>query len=439
MPLSLLLALGTSIAIPLAIPQARRLGCWLLLFLPFVWLYLAGGEYYLFSEAPDNALSSGRMRSAIWVTPLLLLIGALLVEALTNRESQVPLKSLPRASVQPATRATLLVIAGVVTAANLYYFFQNFSALTTLASSAGNRLTIMSTRAEVAEHSGGYGPAVLRGALGPLVSLYFFLDFIDSKRSSKDLWRLLPVLAEILARVVTLHRSPAVFLLGMLLLAGRRRIAFSLRTGLSLLGVMLMIFVFISAYTAFIDGRDFAYGMEQVWDRIVVAPNFGLWNYFEVFPSFAEHTNGGNINLINKLFMDGRVIPANLYIPGVVYGLPTASWNAVFIADLWADFGWFGLLIGPFVIGMFIRFLDVLYCSYPHDRLSQAAWFASMFGMISALSAGFPGALLSTGGVGVILILFLALPHSRLQVSEQPSQSSFSPINADEPNEKQTD
>jgi|GEM_PF-3454453 len=411
------LAAVGAIAIPFVLPQARRLSCWFMLFLPFVWLYVVGGEFYLAAEAPDNASSSGTMRMAVWITPILLLLGAGLVELMipaAHRDSLFRRVELPRTEIHPTAHLIICGIGVVLVCANLIYVAQNFGSFTTLATSGGSRQEIMSMRAEVAQ-GGGYLPAVLRGALGPCMALYFALDYIDSERSFADSWRLIVPATELLARFATLHRSPAIFLLAMLLLASRRRVGINTRTAVGLAPILGLIFIFISFYTSFIDGQDFSYGAEAVWDRIVLAPNFGLWNYFEVFPAIAPHTGGGNINVVNQLFMGGAVIPANLYIPSIVYGVSGASWNAVFIADLWADFGWPGMIIGPLVIAAILRLLDVYYSYYQHDRFAQACWFGTMFGLISALSAGFFSSLLSKGGVAVMFLLFLVMPKARKQ------------------------
>lgn len=403
-------------AVMLLYKPARYLSAWLALWLPFVLLYVIGGEFYLRNEISENIGSAQAMRFACLFTPLALLFGAIAFDWLAPaqlgaRHWKIP-EFLPRTAVHPTAQLVLMVLGLVVLSFNLYYVVTNRGALTAFISAPGEKSLMMEAREAVAERD-TYWFALIRGAFGPFVAIYFTIDYLDRPDRKKEAWRLLFPAVELLARFARLHRSPMFFLLAMLIVVVRRRTKLSFASAFTAVMLLAGIFVGVVFYTAYRDGQDLSYGFEDTWIRVVRDPNFGLWNYFEVFPTIAPHTNGGNIRLVNALFYDGRVIPAMTYIPLVVYGVRGTSWNAVFIADLWADFGWAGIAVGALAVGAFSRGIDVGYTRRLDDRPFQAMWLASVFGQVGALYNGYLPCLLSTGGIGLMIILANFIPRSQ--------------------------
>jgi hypothetical protein len=142
-------------------------------------------------------------------------------------------------------------------------------------------------------------------------------------------------------------------------------------------------------------------------ERLFVTPTKDLLIYFEAFPLYFDYQHGHVlIKSIVKLFGYNH-----FYIEGAIYNfqfpysnVPSGHANAAYLSNLYADFGFFGCIIGSFIIGVFVQFTHIhivrkektplnvtLYCYLIY------AWWILTFGSITSV--------LGTNGVIFALLM----------------------------------
>ena len=92
--------------------------------------------------------------------------------------------------------------------------------------------------------------------------------------------------------------------------------------------------------------------------RVFVVPTDVLYHYFEIFPYKHFFLFGRSSQLFSWLYEDGTFPLAN-YVARIWWQAPktTGLANANFIGNFWADFGYIGVIISCFVVGIVIHLL----------------------------------------------------------------------------------
>src|SRR4029450_9299567 len=95
-------------------------------------------------------------------------------------------------------------------------------------------------------------------------------------------------------------------------------------------------------------------------DRITVALYYGMIPYFDTFPDRIPHAMGRNIRVVNWVFYGGAPYtpPALAFAQdaGNYYG----TFNAGFVAEAWADFGYAGVVATSTILGVVAALADLV-------------------------------------------------------------------------------
>lgn len=104
------------------------------------------------------------------------------------------------------------------------------------------------------------------------------------------------------------------------------------------------------AYTIQYPQFTFLDGINASLNRIFFETNRVLQLHFAFYPKIHPYLNGASMSFLGKIFYitDESISPLN-YIPSY-FDKTQSSWNACYIGDAWADFGYLGVIIYSIIV-----------------------------------------------------------------------------------------
>jgi oligosaccharide repeat unit polymerase len=155
-----------------------------------------------------------------------------------------------------------------------------------------------------------------------------------------------------------------------------------------------------------------------LWERIFVVPIEALTPYFEYFPLLDGYLGGRSIRLLSLILGKTYFNTANyVYILKGTSPIDTGLANGAFIGNLYADFGMTGVLIGAFLIGFFLQWVQITFFRREKNVFSVAiyAFFVVLFMKIAIVP--FPSLLLGGGGLVAWFAFLIFTPRSSIVVA----------------------
>jgi hypothetical protein len=170
-----------------------------------------------------------------------------------------------------------------------------------------------------------------------------------------------------------------------------------------LTGVGLVLLMVLPAFYHY--RADLSSIFSYFFDRISLALYYGMIPYFDYFPDVVPHAMGRNIRVINWFWYHGEeyVPPMLLFAQeaGNYYG----SFNAGFVAEAWADFGYVGVLAMSVILGGAAALADlVIFSDGVKTREAAAILVCVVYGVLQASSTAGQTALFS-GGLALIPLI----------------------------------
>ncbi|NOJ50681.1 hypothetical protein [Bradyrhizobium archetypum] len=211
----------------------------------------------------------------------------------------------------------------------------------------------------------------------------------------------------LLGRVETLSKAP-IALLGMqiafaALLSFRNRIGLSVVVGAVVAAPLLfypLIELSIPEASRPMSATEFFF-----WRTFFIS-NEVLLEYFNAIPYYISHTWGSNIRIVATLF--GKEFrPAYEEVALLWRGQPGSTSNAMFIADAWADFSFFGVAAASVLAGAICRTVDVIFVAEGKSPMTIALLACSFIGIIHLMLSSIQSAMLSGGLASIPLMLFV--------------------------------
>lgn len=189
-------------------------------------------------------------------------------------------------------------------------------------------------------------------------------------------------------------------------------------------GALVLLFPFAINFVKY--GRDLAISdfgnvVSSLTTRMFYITAKVPYHYFALFPFQGEFLGGRSIGILSKLMGWEFFNTAGYVYDVTVGGIESGLANAAFIADLYADFGMGGVVLGSCAVGFVLWALQVFMERQPRTTLLMAIY---VFTCISATDLVSTGLLvvLMTGGVAVgLMMLWL---DSRLWPSQPGLGSS---------------
>jgi oligosaccharide repeat unit polymerase len=243
--------------------------------------------------------------------------------------------------------------------------------------------------------------AYVTGFTGP-VSLFALYSVSDGKSSVFAKVIVFSFVALILlSGISTLHKSIAFFYLLQLGFWAflRKNPKWELNIKHIIWFVGLTIGVLLPAYLLLTSAVDASEALDSITGRVTEEPNRVLREYFIWWPKYLDHTLGTNIRVVHSLFGSGTYEPAFVTVimqnmnPSEYVG---GSWPAMFIADAWVDFSYFGVVIYSLITGFIVNTID-LYLQKNRDGLSVVLFCSLLTSLNTLLENALITSLISGG------------------------------------------
>jgi oligosaccharide repeat unit polymerase len=206
-----------------------------------------------------------------------------------------------------------------------------------------------------------YAFYVLRAAIFPFLVLVSLGCYLQTR---KAMWRNLFVGTLALALFycsLSIAKSPVaaiIVLMGFLFYYYRGGIVSKRAVVVFLICVLLFPIIVISV--AYQDVADVGFVFQAISQRLFYIPSEAVYYYFEVFPSHHEFLHGRSIDKFARL-MGWLPFDSANYV-GMYEdptGIESVSDNAAFVADLNADFGMLGVLLGGLLTGFIMQWFHI--------------------------------------------------------------------------------
>ena len=161
----------------------------------------------------------------------------------------------------------------------------------------------------------------------------------------------------VFVNTLTLEKSPtAAIILAVVVFyyLRKNKIAFRYML-LSIVGVFIIPLVIM--YFLLMDHENiFRVLSITLLNRIFIVPTEVTYYYFKIFPDTHDFLFGQSSHLFSWLYSDG-VFPIANYVAKIWWRNPwtTGSANTLFIGNFWADFGWTGVILSIFCVGLILH------------------------------------------------------------------------------------
>ena len=141
-----------------------------------------------------------------------------------------------------------------------------------------------------------------------------------------------------------------------------------------------------------------------LWRTFFIS-NEVLLEYFSAIPYYISHTWGLNIRVVAILF-NKELTPAYEQVSLLWRGQSGSTSNAMFIADAWADFSFFGVAVTSVLAGAICRTIDVIFVAEGKSPMTIGLLGCSFIGIVQLMLSSIQSAMLSGGLASVPLTLF---------------------------------
>jgi hypothetical protein len=244
--------------------------------------------------------------------------------------------------------------------------------------------------------TGSYAYDVLLAVYAPYVCCYLFVMWLIRRTLAYGTAFLALAAAIDLCEFATLEKLPWVLFLLQLLVAHTLVRSIAPKVWRIVLILMFVIGAVSVGATLAMPNLDWAAIANYLLYRSTYITNESLYQTFYVYPDYLPHTLGYNIGLIQTLFGQGQHELAQSVV-AAFFGAPESTFNAMFIADAWVDFGFAGVAVMSVIVGLVVKLCDCYYFSLGKSAACIAGVAASMHGVLALLSTAAPTAFLSGG------------------------------------------
>jgi len=251
-----------------------------------------------------------------------------------------------------------------------------------------------------------YAFALVRSLVFPMLVMVSFGSYLQTR---KRVWRILfigTLAAALFYCSLSVAKAPvaAIFALLGFFFYFYRRGSISKRFVVFLL-LFVLIFPVAVVWISYEGIEPVGMTFYGIGRRLFYVPSENVYYYFEVFPSQHKFLHGRSIDKLARLMNQTPFDTAN-YVG--VYSRPTAldsiSANAAFLADLYADFGMPGVLLGGILAGFIMQWLHI-YAIRRKKTVTDIAFYSFLMYEVWFLnSSSLPVVLASNGTVLALVI-----------------------------------
>jgi len=203
----------------------------------------------------------------------------------------------------------------------------------------------------------GYAVGYLRKMIFPFATVMTMALALTEKRMIWKLIFIVTLTGNFLIASATLQKSPVgelfiVLVLSWLIIRGRQ-LSLKWLVILGMTGLIFPIFVIAAVYQFDIESQRI---LGAIIKRLFYAPSEVLLAYIDYFPKHSDFLSGSTLPHIYRAFTEGRPWIENIIGRHYFYsGIDSINANAGYLAYLWVNFSWVGILIGGFFFGILLQ------------------------------------------------------------------------------------
>jgi hypothetical protein len=260
----------------------------------------------------------------------------------------------------------------------------------------------------------------------PIVSAYSVVSFKRSRSFEAGVIAAVFLSVATVASVLTLEKSPLVRLMVVCLVAwaweGR-----SISRRVVLVGTLSVFVTFLVLVRVGIGNGGTSNELGRVltaaWQRVADGPTRIAGDYFAWHDeSRSAFGLGRSTSPLSRMLTDSSVDPAALvYAYADPTGTLKGSANGAFFAQLWVDFGWFGILVGSTIVGAGISTIQFVI-----QRIKNSIIRSALFGLFAVQTAFLILTAASESifsiGFGALDLILLAVAWQRMPTNCQSEQ-----------------
>jgi oligosaccharide repeat unit polymerase len=233
-------------------------------------------------------------------------------------------------------------------------------------------------------------------------------------------WPLLAVTAFLLAltvlgKIETLSKAPFALFIIQLLLVAYLVFRNSINWRVAVLGVVVTLIIFYPIIRLAVPEVDENRGgaLSFFYYRAFDISNQALLEYFGAFPERIPYLWGANIRPLATL-LGHEYAPSFDVVSRLWRFTGGSTTTAMFIADAWADFSYFGVIAFSIVVGMICRTIDILLLVRGKTVTAVAVLAAAFIGIYNLMISALPTSMLSGGLILPPLFVIVILEIQRL-------------------------
>ena len=256
-------------------------------------------------------------------------------------------------------------------------------------------------------------------ALTPILGYVAFVYFFITKSKKDFVWFLCLFVSSLLILTYDLSKGPIIhFLIGFIfcyiLLKGKISRKIFTTAVISVLALIVCLYISVAKVNSFYTLFNYNTGLVG---RLILSQSAGTYLVYEYFPSKHEHIGFSSFsrqisNLLESNYEQRAAKSLMNYVnPSGVEKGTAGVVNSLFVAEAWANWGLWGVLISPLIVGMVIQILFLFFLTHKKTPF--------MVGLFSYFSINLP----VTGGINdfiynavlfiILLLLFTAFLFAR--------------------------
>jgi oligosaccharide repeat unit polymerase len=217
----------------------------------------------------------------------------------------------------------------------------------------------------------------------------------------------------VLGKWETLSKAPFALFLIQLLLAAYLVFRNSISWRVTFSGLVVTLIIFYPIIRLAVPEVNEMEAFSFFYYRAFDISNQALLEYFGAIPERIPYMWGANVRPLATLL-------GHVYVPS--YDTVSRVWRftggstttAMFIADAWADFSYFGVIAFSLVVGMICRAIDIILLVRGKTVTAVATLAAAFIGIYNLMISALPTSMLSGGLILPPLIVIVILESQRL-------------------------
>ena len=216
------------------------------------------------------------------------------------------------------------------------------------------------------------------------------------------------VLAVLLGKAAMFSKAPPViFMLQLCVALFLVRSLFISKVKFIILGTIATIFAALMTTIALPQLESATSILRFLSYRVFMVPNEALLEYFAAIPQIIDHSWGSQFSWIFRFQSETPLKPTYILVAEALRCVPGSTSPAMFIADAWADFSWYGVIVASLVCGAIFRLADYFLIIRLGRSVAAVTGLSIMhFAAFTAISTSLQTAML-TGGMYLIPFLLI--------------------------------